>query len=140
MAVAALDIGDVRVGLAISDDLGVMAHPRPPLDGKNLDKLLEVLRNLIREERINRFVVGYPLDQRGRPGPAARKIRRSARQIANGMGLPIELVDERLTTVQAHRRMLEGGLNGRERRGRVDGAAASIILQTWLDSRTKQNP
>ena len=103
--VAAIDLGKARVGLAVSDDLGMMAHPRPPLDGRKRRALLDALTSLAEEEGIVRFLVGLPLSMSGREGVAAQRAMRFCQQLADATGVAVELVDERLTTVQGARDM-----------------------------------
>lgn len=135
MRVAAIDLGKARVGLAVADELGMMAHARPPLDGKSRKALIAALVALCREEKLTRFLVGLPLEMNGGEGPAARRALEFAQQLADASGVEIEMVDERLSTVEASRRLRDGGLTTREQRGKVDGAAAAVILQGWLDAR-----
>lgn len=136
--VAAIDYGKARVGLAVSDELGAMAHPRPALDGRNRRALLEALTMITEEEGIERFVVGYPLSMSGESGVAAQRVARFCQQLARATGVEVELVDERLTSVQAERQLTESGVKKRNRQAKVDGVAAAIILQTWLDARRGQ--
>ncbi len=133
--VAARDLGKARVGLAVADELGLLAHPRPFLDGKSRKALLAALVELAREEKLERFLVGYPLEMSGNEGPAARRALTFAQELANATGVEIELCDERLTTTEASRKLRAGGVNSREGKARVDGAAAAVILQAWLDRR-----
>ena len=133
--VAALDPGKVRVGVAVSDELGVLAHPRPALDARNRAKLLASLRNLAEEEQIERFLVGVPLDRDGLVGAAARQAQTFASQVHEATGRPIELFDERLSTVEATRRLHEGGMNARQSRHHIDSASACVLLQAWLNAR-----
>lgn len=133
MRVAALDLGKVRVGLAIGDELGVLAHPRPALDAQNRKVLLEKIAAFAAEEQLDRLLVGLPLDANGEEGPAAQKCIAFAEQVAAATGKPVELWDERFTTVEANRRLRAGGRDARSSRGRVDSAAACIMLQAWLD-------
>jgi len=133
MRVAALDMGKVRVGLAVSDELGVIAHPRPPLAGGNQKKLLSELALLARSEKIRRFLVGLPLNRQGEEGREAQRIRKFAQALADATGREIELVDERLSTVEATRRLREVGISAKKGRQRVDGASAAVLLQAWLD-------
>jgi putative Holliday junction resolvase len=133
MRVAALDLGKVRVGLAVSDELGVIAHPRPPLPGGNHKRLLSELALLARGEKIRRFLVGLPLNRQGEEGREAQRVRKFAQALADATGREIELVDERLSTVEATRRLREGGVSAKKGRQRVDGAAAAVLLQAWLD-------
>ena len=133
MRVAALDLGKVRVGLAVSDELGALAHPRAPLDARNRKSLLSAIVKFAKEEEVSRFVIGLPLDASGEEGPAARRALNFAEQVAETTGLPVEMWDERFTTVEATRRLREGGCNAKKSRQRVDGAAACVMLQAWLD-------
>jgi putative Holliday junction resolvase len=132
--VAALDLGRARVGLAVSDELWMLAHARPPLPGGDRKALLARLAELTREEGIVRFVVGLPLRLGGERGVAARRAAQFCRDLARASGVEVELLDERWTTVQAERELREAGLRGEALRAELDGRAAAILLQQWLDS------
>ena len=131
----ALDLGKVRVGVAIDDELGSMAHPRGVLPGKDRAALLRSLVALADEENIDRFVIGLPLDMRGGEGDAARGAREQAQAIANATGRAVELWDERLTTVQARRALAASEVHGKKAKALIDEASACAILQAWLDAR-----
>jgi putative Holliday junction resolvase len=131
----ALDPGKVRVGVAIDDDLGLLAHPRGSLDGRDQKALLAALRVLADDEHVVRFVVGLPLDMHGGEGMAARGARALAQRVADVTGREVELWDERLTTVQAARALRASEVRGKKARARIDEAAACAILQSWLDAR-----
>jgi putative Holliday junction resolvase len=135
MRVAAVDLGKVRVGLAVSDELGALAHARPPLAGQSQKKLLADLVKLARQEKVERFLVGLPLNQRGEEGPGAERARNFAQALADATGREVELVDERWSTVHASRRLREGGVSAKKGRLLVDGVAAALLLQAWLDQR-----
>jgi putative holliday junction resolvase len=132
---AAVDLGKARVGVAVSDELGLYAHPRPPLDGRNRKALLGSLARLAQEEGIDRFLVGLPLDQAGRQGPAAAGAAAFAEELARVTGIEVELVDERLTTVEASRQLRASGVKRKREQAMIDGVAAAVMLQSWLDSR-----
>lgn len=132
---AGIDLGSVRVGLAVADELGLMAHPRPHLDGRDLVRLVAVLARLAEAEGIDTFVIGLPRHMDGRESRGARRSRELADKLKAKTGLGVELVDERLTTVEATGRLRDAGLDARESRSRVDSAAAAILLQAWLDAR-----
>ena len=133
--VCALDLGAARVGVALSDELGMMAHPRGVLQAKPRPKLLEALRELTAAEGIARIVVGFPLDMRGTEGEAARRARLLAQEIADATSCDVELFDERLTTVQAARALAASEVHGQRAKERIDEASAVEILQAWLDAR-----
>jgi putative Holliday junction resolvase len=131
----ALDLGSVRVGVAVDDELGLLAHPRGCLQARDERALLASLRALADEQDVARFVVGLPLGLRGGEGMAARRARAMAQRIADATGRSVELWDERLTTEQAKRALRDSGVRGRRSRRRLDEAAACAILQSWLDAR-----
>jgi putative Holliday junction resolvase len=126
------------VGVAVTDELGVMAHPRGALAAKPRPALLAALRALVEEERIGRIVVGFPLDLRGTEGEAARRARELAQAIADATSCDVELFDERLTTVEAARALRDSGVTGKKARAHIDEAAAVTILQAWLDARRER--
>lgn len=133
--VLAINLGKARVGVAVADDLGLMAHARPSLDGKSRKPLLAALAALAREEQVQRFLVGLPLEMSGAEGSAARRALAFAQELADATGVEVEMVDERLSTVEASRRLHDGGVKARAQKGRIDGASAAVILQAWLDGR-----
>lgn len=137
-AICALDLGAIRVGVAVTDELGMFAHPRGALAAKPRPALLAALRALVEDEGIGRIVVGLPLDMRGTEGEAARRAREVAQQIADATGCEVELFDERLTTVQAQRALTASGLKRKKARARIDEASAVAILQAWLDRRASR--
>ena len=139
MRAAAVDLGKVRVGLAVADELGVLAHPRPHLDGRDGRRVLEALAELAEREDIGVFVVGLPRRLEGTEGSAARRARRFAERLAARTGRRVELVDERLSTREARARLRAQGLDERALRGRIDSASAAVLLQSWLESRHGQS-
>ena len=134
MRAAAVDLGKVRVGLAVSDELGLMAHPRPHLDGRDLGRLVDALCRLAVSESIEIFLVGLPRRLDGGEGAPARRARRFAEILRSRTRVQVELVDERLSTVEARSRLREQGLGERELRERVDSASAAVLLQGWLEA------
>jgi putative Holliday junction resolvase len=133
----AIDLGSQRVGVAISDELGTLAHPRPYLDGRDRAKLIAALKELGRAENVQTFLVGLPRALNGQEGIGARRARQFARELELATGNDVELLDERLSTVQASARLRDQGLNARQQRERIDSAAAAILLQCWLDARAR---
>lgn len=135
MRTIAIDLGSVRVGVAISDELGSMAHPRPYLSGASTSALLEQLRRLAESEGAGHFLVGLPRQLDGKEGRSARAARQFAAALERHTGLPVTLCDEWLTTREAHSRLRAVGMSQKQSRSRVDSAAAAILLQSWLDRR-----
>ncbi len=131
--VAALDFGKARVGVAVTDDLGIYAHARPPFDGHNRKALLASIAALAKEARLERILIGLPLELSGDAGPAAERATAFAQQVADATGLDVELVDERLTTVEAAAQLRASGVSSREAKGRIDGVAAVVLLEAWLE-------
>jgi putative holliday junction resolvase len=134
MRAAAVDFGTVRVGLAVADEIGLLAHPRPFLDGRDPARVLRELCELSTSEGIGVFVVGLPRKLDGREGPSARKAREFAGALRKASGVRVVLVDEWLTTREAKGRLREQGLDERAQRSRIDSASAAVLLQSYLDS------
>ncbi|MCL2777586.1 MAG: Holliday junction resolvase RuvX [Polyangiaceae bacterium] len=136
--IGALDLGAVRVGVALSDELGLLAHPHGCLAAKPRAKLLEALSDLVVAENVGKLIVGFPLDMLGTEGEAARRTRNLAQAIANATNLEVVLFDERLSTEEAYTALLASEIVGVKARARIDEASATIILQAWLDARARQ--
>lgn len=133
-----IDWGEARVGVAIDDDLGVLAHGRGVVPAKPEPALLAHLAKLAKDSGVARFVVGLPLDMKGGEGDAARKARAFAQRLADATGLDIELWDERLTTTEARRTLAAAGFDERKIKTRIDEVAAVTLLQSWLDARSSR--
>ena len=136
MRVLGVDLGDRRIGVAVSDAGGVLASPVEVVE-RSGDRAVDHARlaALADELEVELVVVGLPLSLSGRPGPAARAIAAEVEELAGRLPVPVETIDERLTTVTAERSLREAGVRGRARRQVVDKAAAAVLLQTWLDGR-----
>lgn len=131
-----VDPGSKRIGIAVSDLSGTIASPLLVLQrSRSSQHDLHEIARIARDEEAEVIVVGLPLNMDGSEGPAARRARTEAERLATVVGVPVEMHDERRTTVSADRSMLEAGLNAIERRQRVDKVAAAIMLQSWLDAR-----
>jgi putative Holliday junction resolvase len=135
MRILALDHGTVRIGVALSDELKMLATPLEYLPAEPFAKLVERLRQLIREKEVELILVGLPRNMDGTYGPAALKVQEFVAALRSALTVPIQTWDERLTSVQAHRYLAEGGVRARDRRQKVDQMAAAILLQSYLDSR-----
>jgi putative Holliday junction resolvase len=131
-----IDPGSKRIGLAVSDLSGTIASPLMVLQrSKSRQHDLHELARIARDEEAEVIVIGLPLNMDGSQGKAAKAAIAEGRRLATLVDVPIEMHDERLTTVTAERSMLDAGLNAIERRKVVDKIAAAIMLQSWLDSR-----
>jgi putative holliday junction resolvase len=133
--VMGLDYGERRIGVALSDPLGLTAQPLRTLERATLAADLEALGTLARRHEVERFVVGLPLALDGTRGPRVRRTEEFAGRLGRATGLPVEAWDERFTSVQAERTLLEADLSRRKRREVIDTTAAVLILQGWLDAR-----
>lgn len=139
MRAIALDIGEKRIGVAISDPDMRVATPVSVLDARQVMGDAAPLRRLLTDyDDVDLIVVGLPRSLDGAEGPQAARVRTIGDRIASFVGLPVVYVDERLSSAEAARRMAEAGLDERARRGSVDMVAASIILQSYLDSRNRE--
>jgi putative pre-16S rRNA nuclease len=130
-----IDVGAVRVGVAVCDPDGVLATPLVTVP-RDVDggSDLRVIAGLVAEHEAVGVVVGLPRTLAGRDGPAAEAARAFADALTSVLDVPVELSDERLTTVVATRQLRERGVKGRKQRAVVDQAAAVAILQGWLDT------
>lgn len=137
--VAALDYGKARIGVAVSDELGMLAHPRAPLDARRPKDVDRALAELVREDGVTRFLVGLPRNLSGTDGTHAEEARAFAQRVADVTGCDVELVDERWTTTAAKRELRASGVSSKKERPLVDGVAASLMLQAWLD-RSRNGP
>jgi len=134
--VLGIDPGDRRIGVAVSDPLGLTAQGVTVLrtgGGRHDARAMEAIREIADRYEVERIVVGMPLNMDGSRGPRAEAASAFVRRLAGVVALPIETIDERLTTVEAEEALAEAGLSWRKRRDRVDRVAAQMILQRWLD-------
>lgn len=129
--VMAVDLGSVRTGVAVSDELGMLAQPWKTLPGG--DKTLDAIVSAVAELKPSRVLVGLPRNMDGTYGPAAEAARAFADLLRARIECPVDLWDERLTTVSAQRALRESGRKARDQRGVVDQVAAQFLLQSWLD-------
>lgn len=128
-----IDIGEARVGVALSDELGMMAHPLETIQVK-AGSVRQRILTLAREKKAEAIIVGMPRNMNGTFGPAAEKARAFIADLTPDSPCPIIPWDERLTTVSAQRSLQEAGRKARDQRSVIDQVAAQILLQSWLDS------
>ena len=134
----ALDVGKVRIGVALSDPLGYTAQPLLTLWRKSRGEDLRSLLQLIRKHEVARIVVGNPLHMSGDLSPWAAKVQQFAQELRTRSGLPVELWDERLSSVEAHEILDEAGHDRRDRKQIIDQVAAVVILRGWMESREQR--
>lgn len=128
-----IDPGDARVGVAISDELGMLAHPLETIEVRKTDPVTRVAE-LVAEKSVTAVVIGVPRNMDGTFGPAAEKSRAFIEALKARVSCRVLPWDERLTTVSAQRALRDAGRKAKDQRKVVDQAAAQIILQSWLDS------
>lgn len=128
-----IDLGDARVGVAVSDDLGMLAHPLETIEVKKTDPLGRVLE-LIAARNVGAVVVGVPRNMDGSFGPAAEKSRVFIESLKEKSSCRVISWDERLTTVSAQRLLQQAGKKARDQKAMIDQVAAQVLLQSWLDS------
>jgi putative Holliday junction resolvase len=128
-----VDLGRVRIGLALADDVLRTARPLRVVTRRARDADLAAIAEAAREYEVDRVVLGLPLNMDGTEGASARLARAFAPKLAAALGVPVELFDERLSTFEAETRLRDQGFSAKDRRSRVDAEAAAVILQGWLD-------
>jgi putative holliday junction resolvase len=137
----ALDVGSKRIGVAVSDELGLTAQPVLTLArGRNRRDDLRSISRLARKFAVTGIVVGNPVHLSGTPSPLSKKVQGFATELGELTGLPVQLWDERLTTRSAHQLLYESGHARREHRRLVDQVAAVLILQSFLDDQRSFKP
>jgi putative Holliday junction resolvase len=135
--ILALDLGRARIGVAISDELQLLAHPLETIPADN--QATPRLAQIIRERKIDHVVVGIPRQMNGQVGAAATEALRFVEKLRAVLPCPVATWDERLTTVAAHRALRDAGKKTRDTRAYVDQVAAQMILQGYLDRRQAPN-
>lgn len=134
MRTLAIDHGTKRIGLAISDELGVIAQSLEFVPAEPFDKFLARLKEIILDKGVNLLLIGLPRNMDGSYGPAADKAREFATAVHAASGVAVKMWDERLTTAQANRVLIQGNVRRDKRKQMIDKTAAAILLQSYLDS------
>lgn len=132
MKVLAVDYGDARTGIAISDLLCSIVGSTTVIHSRNTEKTVQEILKLIRENNVGELVVGLPKNMDGSEGSRAELCRAFAAQLEEAAGLPVKLWDERRTTVEAHQILSDHNYHGKKRKNTVDAVAASLILEGYL--------
>lgn len=140
--ILAIDYGSRRMGMAVSDPLGITAQGLETLGRKSKRKDFARLQEVLRNYEVKEIVLGYPLRMSGEAGPQSEKVAKFARELRQEFNLPVHLWDERLTSAEANRLLRDAELSIEKRARAVDRIAAVLILQAFLDARhsSNQNP
>jgi putative Holliday junction resolvase len=129
----ALDLGRVRIGVALSDPLGLTAQPLMVLKSEGTQKDIAAIGQLIDEKQVTQVIVGLPFNMDGSESATTQKVRDFTAKLAGRLNVPVFFVDERLTSKQAERAMIEGGARREKRKEKIDQVAAALILQSALE-------
>lgn len=135
MRILAIDHGTVRMGIAVSDEMGMIAQPLEFIPAEPFDAFLKRLNEILAEKQVAEILIGMPRNMDGTYGPAAEKVREFIAKLKETITIPIRTWDERLTSAQANRMLIQADMRRDKRKTRVDAAAAAILLQSYLDSR-----
>ena len=133
MRIMAIDYGDARTGVAVSDPTGVLAGQTFLIKSRKADVVLAELVALVQKQGAEELVMGYPRNMDGTVGPRAEKYAAFAKRLEEAAGMPVVLWDERRTTVDAHRILGELGIRAKNRKDKIDSVAATLILEGYLD-------
>lgn len=139
MVALALDIGETRIGIAVSDRSGRVASPVKVLPAAEVIGLAKSFLYIVEDYEPDVLVFGRPMTMAGERGPQAERVEAQAQKIADALDLPLYFEDERLSSAEAKRILREQGLSEKQMRGKVDMIAASLFLQSWLDSRQERD-
>jgi putative Holliday junction resolvase len=134
MRILALDHGTKRIGLAVSDELKMIAQPLEYILAEPFAPFLEQLKKILTEKEVDLILIGMPRNMDGSYGPAAQKVETFVAALKTAVTVPIKLWDERLTSSQANKILIQGGVRRDKRKEKVDKMAAAILLQSYLDA------
>ncbi len=136
MRIIGLDYGTVRIGVAISDPSAIIAHPKGYIDAEPKKQCIEKIKELCNETEAEQIVIGLPKHMNGDEGDSAKAARIFGAAIAEATNLPIDFLDERLTTVSANNVLTESNMKAPAKKEKIDSIAAAIILQNYLDMKS----
>ena len=134
MRILALDHGTVRIGVAVSDELKMIATPLEFIPAEPFANFLTRLKEILRDKEVELVLIGMPRNMDGSYGPAANKVQEFVTVLKEAITVPIKTWDERLTSAQANRFLIQADVKRQDRKGKVDKTAAAILLQSYLDS------
>ncbi len=138
MKILGIDMGERRIGLALSDPLGITAQGMKTIQLKNPAEVCDKLMEVIKEKKVDKLVFGLPMNMNGTLGPQARKVQEFAQKIKNLSELPVDYEDERLSTVSAEQVLLLADQTRVKRKKAIDRLSAVIILQSYLDRKSAE--
>lgn len=137
--VLALDVGEKRIGIAVSDALNITAQGLETIERKDTEGVLNRIRSLVKEYDIAKIIIGMPFNMDGREGFSAKLTHEFTSLLKKEMPISVETIDERLTTAQGERVLLEADVSRKKRKRSIDRIAAQLILQLYLDSHVQEN-
>lgn len=137
MRILALDHGTVRIGVAVSDELKMIATPLEFIPAEPFADFLKRLKEILQQKEVEQILIGMPRNMDGSYGPAAQKVNEFVAVLKENIIVPIKIWDERLTSAQANRFLIEANVRRDKRKEKVDKTAAAILLQSYLDSFVK---
>ena len=140
MRVLGLDVGSKTIGVALTDEAGIAAHPLQVIGRKGTDTDVSTIRTIVAEHDIRQIVIGMPYELSGKVGHRARRVQEFANALRDKLGDAVELheQDERFTTAEAERVLLDADLSREKRKRVIDQQAAALILQAWLDAQNSR--
>lgn len=133
MRILSLDHGTRRVGVAVSDEMHMIAQPLEYIAPEPFEDFMNRLKEILAEKEVGLILIGMPRNMDGSYGPAALKVQEFAAVLKDAVAVPLKLWDERLTTKQAQSYLIQGGVRREQRKEKVDKTAAAILLQSYLD-------
>ena len=140
MRILGIDFGEKRIGLALSDPLGFTAQGLKTLERKNIKQVLSEITETVKKNEVGEIVIGLPINMDGSHGFQAEEVMKFVAQLEAAAGVPVKTWDERLTSREANRLMIEEGLSRKKQRANSDRMAATLILQNYLEYRRPKGP
>lgn len=134
MRILGIDIGSKRIGVALSDELGIIAQGLPTLERTKDEDIVESLKDIVKTKDVKEVVVGLPINMNGSYGPQAKGAIAFTELLKEKLKIPIKLWDERMTTLEVEKVMIDGGVSRQKRKTKIDKLAAQVILQSYLNS------
>ena len=139
MRILAIDYGEARTGLAVSDITETLASPLDVVHTRSIDVLIGRITDVVREREVESIIVGNPVNMNGTHGASSENCRKLAGMLREAVSVPVELWDERTTTIAANKLLNETNIKGRKRREIIDAAAAAVLLENYLSYRRNRN-